>query len=147
MKKPLPPTYFFVSLVLTVGLHFWVPVIQLIHAPYRYIGLPLILVGIWLVLWTDRLFKNVETTVKPFERPSVLVVEGPFRFSRHPMYVFMGAILLGVAVFLGSLAAFLPPIAFLIAMQVVFIPHEEKSMEETFRQTYIDYRNRVRRWL
>ena len=146
-SKLLPPTYFFIYLLLTIGLHFIVPIMQLIYAPYRFIGILLLGIGIWLNMWADGLFKKKNTTVKPFEKSSALILEGPFRFSRHPMYLGMVIALLGVAIILGSLITFLVPIAFFITMQIVFIRHEEKALEQTFGQEYLDYKNRVRCWL
>ena len=146
-KKPLPPTYFMTSLILEIGLHFVVPINQLYRTPYRYLGIIPIIFGIVLNLWTDNLFKKKETTVKPFEKPSAFIKNGPFRISRHPMYLGMVAILLGGAFVLGSITAFIFPVLFFIAMEIVFIRHEEISLEETFGQTYLDYKKTVRRWI
>ena len=142
-----PPTYFLIFLLLAILLHFVLPVIQIINSPYKYIGILLLGIGIWLNMWADGLFKRKNTTVKPFEKSSALILDGPFRFSRHPMYLGMVIALLGVAIILGSLITFLVPIAFFISMQIVFIRHEEKALEQTFGQKYLDYKKRVRSWL
>lgn len=142
-----PPTYFLIFLLLAILLHFVLPVIQIINSPYKYIGILLFGIGFWLNMWADGLFKRKNTTVKPFEKSSALILEGPFRFSRHPMYLGMVIALLGVAIILGSLITFLVPIAFFVSMQIVFIRHEEKALEQTFGQEYLDYKNRVRSWL
>ncbi|MDD5173200.1 MAG: methyltransferase, partial [Patescibacteria group bacterium] len=68
-------------------------------------------------IWTDNIFKKGKTTVKPHEKPSTLIVSGPFRLSRHPMYLGMAAILFGVSILLGSLTLFIFPIIFGILMQ------------------------------
>jgi len=146
-RKPLPPTYFIIYLLLAIGLHFVLPITKLIHSPYNYIGILLIGIGIWLNIWADGLFKKKTTTVKPFEKSAYLIEEGPFLFSRHPMYLGMVAILLGVAVLLGSITCFIAPVGFFITMNVAFIWHEEKALKETFGQRFIDYKKRVRRWL
>jgi protein-S-isoprenylcysteine O-methyltransferase Ste14 len=52
-------------------------------------------------------FTKSKTTVKPHEIPTSLEISGPFRISRHPMYLGMAAILLGVAIVLGSLLSFI----------------------------------------
>ena len=104
-------------------------------------------IGFVINLWTDRLFKMDKTTVKPFERPTYLEISGPFRISRHPMYLGMLAILLGTAVVLGSVACFIPPLLFLIAMEIFYIPREESNLEKVFGETYLDYKNRVRKWI
>jgi len=123
------------------------PLVQIVQTPYRYAGILLIGIGIWLNIWGDGLFKREKTTIKPFEQSSVLIVEGPFRFSRHPMYLGMVAILLGVAIICGSLITFVAPITFFIIMSVVFVPVEEKAMEVTFGNEYLEYKARVRQWL
>ncbi len=146
-SKLLPPTYFFIFLLLTIGLHFILPIMQLIYAPYRFIGILLLGIGFWLNMWADGLFKKKNTTVKPFEKSTSLILEGPFRISRHPMYLGMVIALLGMAIILGSLITFLVPIAFFITMQIVFIRHEERALEQTFGQKYLDYKKRVRSWL
>jgi protein-S-isoprenylcysteine O-methyltransferase Ste14 len=147
MKKLLPPTYLKIYLLLAIGLHFTVPIIKLIKPPWSFIGFLLIGLGIGLNLWADKLFKKENTTVKPFLDPSALLSEGPFRFSRHPMYLGMVIALAGIAMVLGSLTAFLAPLAFFITMEIIFIPIEEKAMENIFGQKYLDYKKRVRQWL
>ena len=149
MKKSgiLPPTYFYVFLLLAIGLHFLLPLKKFIVTPYNYIGILLIGIGIWFNIWADRLFKNKKTTVKPFEKSSFLIEEGPFIFTRNPMYLGMVIILLGVAVLLGSFSPFLMPVAFFVLISITFIPQEEKALEETFGQSFVEYKKRVRRWL
>jgi protein-S-isoprenylcysteine O-methyltransferase Ste14 len=146
-SKLEPPTYFLICLLLALVLHFVVPIKRLIFFPYTLIGVPLIVVGIWLNVWADGLFKRAKTTVKPSEKSSTLVLEGPYRISRHPMYLGMVIALLGVAILLGSVTPFLAPIACFITMQILFIRHEEQAMEETFGEAYTEYKKRVRCWI
>ena len=146
-KKIMPPTYFIVLLFLSIGLHFVFPVMRLISSPYNYLGILIIIFGIILNLWTDSLFKKKQTTVKPHEMPNFFISSGPFRISRHPMYLGMALILLGVAVFLGSLITFVFPIIFVIIMEKLFIPIEEKNLEKKFGNKYIAYKKRVRKWI
>jgi protein-S-isoprenylcysteine O-methyltransferase Ste14 len=148
MKTKLqPPTYFLASVVLLIGLHFTIPLMRLIILPYRYLGGLLIIFGVFLNLWADSLFKKHATTVKPYETPMYLAVSGPFRITRHPMYLGMVSILLGLAVALGSLVSMIVPILFLMVTEVMFIPYEEKSLEQIFKKEYLDYKKKVRRWI
>jgi protein-S-isoprenylcysteine O-methyltransferase Ste14 len=146
-KKILPPTIFWISLVLSIGLHFILPIKKFITAPYNYIGILPICAGVFLNLWTDRLFKNKHTTVKPFEKSSYLIEEGPFVFSRNPMYLGMTMILLGTSITLGSVIPFIITVVFHFVISLSFILPEEQSLEETFGQDFIEYKKRVRRWL
>lgn len=146
MKKILnPPAYLFTFLILGLFLHFVFPIKKLVYFPWNLLGIVLIVFGSVLNVWADSLFKKEKTTIKPFEKPSVLVVTGPFRLSRHPMYLGMVMLLLGVAVLLGSLSSFLAPLLMFISCEKFFIPHEEKSLEKIFGGEYKEYRKRVRR--
>lgn len=98
-------------------------------------------------IWADNLFKEKNISVKPHEPPAELETSGPFRLSRHPMYLGMVLVLLGAAVLLGSLVTFIFPIAFVIAMNLMFIPLEEKNAEEIFGEKYLGYKRKVRRWV
>ena len=142
-----PPAYFASLLILAMLSHLIYPGRQVVEPPYVYLGLPLVVLGAALNLWADSLFKKGKTTVKPREMPSKLVASGPFRISRHPMYLGMAAILLGQAVFLGSLTTFAFPLIFAILMEALFISTEEENLEKAFGKEYRDYKRRVRRWI
>lgn len=146
-SKVNPPTYFYAFLFLCLLLHFLVPIKKVIPHPYNYLGLTLIVFGTVINIWTDSLFKKSNTTVKPYENPTSLEVEGPFRISRHPMYLGMAATLLGLALLLGSLITVVFPFCFVLLMEILFIPVEEKNLQSIFGDEYMSYRRRVRRWL
>jgi len=143
----MPTTYLLISLALTIGLNFIFPIKRIIHSPNTYMGVIFILFGVLINVWADNLFKKSRTTVKPHETPTSFEVSCPFRISRHPMYLGMCAILLGVAIILGSISTFVVPIFFIILMEIVFIPFEEKNLEQEFREKYLDYKKKVRRWI
>lgn len=146
-KKIFPPTYFIILLLLSIGLHFIFPIKKIIFPPYAYFGWILIIFGAVLNIWTDSLFKKGKTTVKPFEKPTELIIKGPFKISRHPMYLGMVAVLLGVAILHGTLIIFIFPVIFIVLSEKLFIPYEENNLKEVFGENYIYYKNRVRRWL
>jgi len=143
----LPTTYFLSSLVLSIGLHFVFPIIRLIYPPYSYLGYVFIVFGGVMNVWTDTVFKKSNTTVKPYLSPTTLITHGPFRISRHPMYLGMTAVLLGAAVIHGSLIGFVLTVLFVVTMDIGFIPLEEKKCREAFDQQYLDYQKKVRRWI
>jgi len=59
----------------------------------------------------------------------------------------MTAILLGVAIILGSVITFVFPALFVISMEILFIPYEEENLEEAFGEEYLNYRQKVRCWI
>jgi len=146
-SKILPPTYFYLLLILLIIFHFILPILYFIKPPFSYLGVILIVFGISINLQTDKLFRQKETTVKPYEKPSKLIREGPFTFSRHPMYLGMVLILLGISILLGSLITILFPLLFFFVMQLLFIPYEEKQMQKQFKNEYTSYKKKVRKWI
>ena len=146
-SKILPPAYFYSILFFSIILHFIFPISLIIKTPFSYFGIILVILGIALNIWTDKLFKNKKTTVKPYEKPSQLITNGPFKISRHPMYLGMLLILIGITIFLGSIITILFPIIFVMLMEILFIPFEEKNIEEIFKNEFLSYKKRVRRWI
>ncbi len=149
MKKKaiLPPTFFMTAATVSIAFHFAMPVVTFVDYPFNLLGIVPIVFGSVLNLWADQIFKKASTTVKPFEKPSVLIVDGPFRWCRHPMYLGMLAILLGISIICGSLASFIGSIAFWIIVRIRFVPVEEQSMMETFGDEYREYKQRVHIWM
>jgi protein-S-isoprenylcysteine O-methyltransferase Ste14 len=146
-KSILPPTYFFVLLGLSVVTIFLIPVFRVDYFPGNLFGILLIISGLTINIWADHLFKIRQTTVLPHEKPTRLTVDGPFKISRHPMYLGMAALLLGIAILSQALIAFLFPVLFIIIIERKFIPIEETNLRQVFGAEYAQYRAQVRRWL
>jgi protein-S-isoprenylcysteine O-methyltransferase Ste14 len=85
-------------------------------------------------------------TPAPFDPPRRLVVSGPYRFARNPMYVGAGAALLGAALYYESLQLVVYAVGFLLVMQLFVRLYEEPILRETFGCEYQDYCLRVGRW-
>lgn len=147
MKKILPPTYFFICLIISVLLFYILPLTQIIRYPFNLIGFLFFIVGAGLNIWTDQLLKKEKTTVKPFEKPAVLIQTGPFKFSRNPMYLGMALLLLGFEIILGSVTSFIGIVLFVFIMESLFIPDEEKIQLELFGEEYMKYKKKVGRWI
>ena len=146
-QKVLPPVWFLLSIILMVGLHLWLPVKQLFLPPITYWGIVAILVGIVMILACASLFRQQNTTIKPFQESSYLVTEGLFSYSRNPIYLGMIITLIGVWIVLGSLTPLVIIPIFSWLIQEMFIKQEEKMLEEKFEKEYQEYKATVRRWL
>src|SRR5262249_31211454 len=76
--------------------------------PLRYLGSPLILFGVAGLLWCIwDFFSAGRGTLAPIDPPRRLVVRGLYKYVRNPMYVSVVTILLGEAIFLGSMSVLL----------------------------------------
>ncbi len=143
----MPPVYFLFTVLLIAALHWFLPIAKLIDAPLSYIGLLITGSGFIIVVVPARAFQTHATTIRPFEESDVLVTDGFYRITRNPMYLGMVIILVGVAIFLGTLASFLPIPFFVMLIQRRFIQKEEAMLAESFGDQYIEYKKSVRRWI
>lgn len=146
IRKIMPTTYFTILLVLTIVSGLFLDMEKIVYLPYTYAGILLITFGIIMNIWADFLFKNRSTTVKPHERPTSLVVTGPFRISRHPMYLGMFSVLLGCSLVFGKILSFLFPVVFFVLMQIFFVGMEEENLVKAFGREYVEYKEKVRSW-
>lgn len=143
-----PPLIFAAFLVPGLALHLIWPVV--ISNRYLWgrlaIGGHLLFVAGTIAIQAFWLMRKKDTPID-FNKPSTAIVTGgPFRFTRNPLYLSLLMLYAAIAIFLNSLW-FLP---FLIVMLALFngiAKKEEKYLEETLREDYIDYKSRVRRWL
>ena len=81
------PVYFLASALLMLLLHLGLPGPQLVHGPWRWLGLLPVVAGIALAVAGERAFKRAGTAVLSFSEPSAVVTGGPFAFTRNPMYL------------------------------------------------------------
>ena len=142
-----PPNYLLLAIVIMVFLHFLLPGVTILTNLWRFLGaLPLAL-GVMLNLIADKSLKMYKTTVKPCEESTALIMNGVFRATRHPMYLGFVLILFGIAMLMGSLTPYIIVFVFGVFMDTTFIRFEEQKLEETFGETWLGYKRRVRRWI
>ena len=94
-------------------------------------------------------FLRHRTTVDPVrvERAQHLVVDGPNRLTRNPMYLGLAGTLLAHAIARRSPSAVIPLVGFAWLIDRYQIPAEEAALEARFGQDYLDYQEAVPRWL
>lgn len=103
--------------------------------------------GLALAVSCFILFARRRTTIMPSGHPSRLVLDGPYRFTRNPMYLALVLSYVGLCLQLGLLwAVALLPLPWL-ALQRYVIPFEEARLRNEFGRQYSAYCARVRRWL
>ena len=101
-----------------------------------------------LALWCILAFALVgKGTPAPFDPPRRLVVAGPYRYVRNPMYIGAGLALTGAAMFYGSLRLLGYVGLFLLATHAFVVLYEEPALTRLFGHEYRAYQTRVRRWL
>jgi protein-S-isoprenylcysteine O-methyltransferase Ste14 len=142
-----PPVLFLAMLVLQVGIHRLRPGPTLLRWPLDLSGVLPVAMGIALTIAGERRFSRAGIAVRPFSRSHRLVMDGPFRWSRNPMYLGLIIALVGTAMLLGSATPFVIPPVFAILLRESFIRAEEQWLSSQFGNEYRQYASRVRRWL
>jgi len=113
----------------------------------RPLGWLLVGIGLALFGWTLATFWRHRTTVNPYKAASTLCINGPFRFSRNPIYVGDWFIFAGVSLLLTTAWPLLFAPLIWAMLRYGVIRHEEAHLQARFGDAYRDYQTRVRRWL
>jgi protein-S-isoprenylcysteine O-methyltransferase Ste14 len=85
-------------------------------------------------------------TPAPFDPPRRLVVRGPYRFVRNPMYIGAALAVAGAALFYESVALVVFVAGFLLVTHLFVVLYEEPTLRRTFGPEYESYCQRVHRW-
>jgi protein-S-isoprenylcysteine O-methyltransferase Ste14 len=86
-------------------------------------------------------------TPAPFDPPRKLVMRGPYRFVRNPMYIGAAVALLGAALFYWSAALIAFVAGFLIVTHLFVVLYEEPTLRRMFGPEYTSYCAHVHRWM
>jgi protein-S-isoprenylcysteine O-methyltransferase Ste14 len=115
--------------------------------PRMLIGWVLAGAGVALAANAIVLFRRAGTSPVPIQPTTALVVRGPYRFTRNPMYVGLAALYAGIALLVNSLWPLLVLPVVLVVIRWQVIAREEAYLERKFGDAYRAYTARVRRWL
>ena len=111
------------------------------------IGWSFIILGILLFCWSCIHFIKAKTFIDIRKSTTKLITQGPYKFSRNPMYLSNALLYLGVAIVFGQTVTLGCIIPCLIVLHYYTIVKEEQYLESKFGKIYLSYRQRVRRWV
>jgi protein-S-isoprenylcysteine O-methyltransferase Ste14 len=121
------------------------------HRPNPHTGViagALFLAGGLLLGWCVREFYVAgRGTLAPWAPPQQLVVSGPYRYSRNPMYIAVGLILAGWAVLYCSSVLLIYAASVGVAFQLRVLFGEEPRLARSFGAAWESYRAQTKRWL
>ena len=113
----------------------------------RLLGTGVAIAGLGLALWCVATFALVgRGTPAPFDPPRQLVVRGPYRFVRNPMYIGAILALAGAATAYRSATLLAYAAAFAVVTHLFVVGYEEPTLRRTFGEDYDRYCRDVRRW-
>lgn len=146
-----PPTLFVVGLAVGWLLDARVRRLAIAGSPsiagiLDFAGLTLVALGLVLAAWGALTFLRHKTAIIPHRPASTIVVAGPYRLTRNPMYLGFTTAYLGSALVMNTWWAMLLLPLVLILLDRLVIQREERYLTAAFGEEYVAYQRRVGRW-
>ncbi len=120
----------------------WQPIVSV-----SVLGGVLVALGFSCMMWARILFTSRNTTLFVGRPSAQLVCDGPFRWSRNPMYVGVLVFLMGLALWVGTWPFYMAVPSTFLFLNFFHIPREERLLRESFGEQYLTYSKDVRQWL
>jgi protein-S-isoprenylcysteine O-methyltransferase Ste14 len=143
----LPPLIYATAFVVGWLIYLAFPVPVLPDKLARVIGGLLGLASFPIAITALYALRRAQTTFDTMKPTTAIVTEGPYRYSRNPLYVSLTLLYLGVALLINVLWIVLLVVPILVVMQRGVIGREEAYLERKFGEEYLNYKARVRRWV
>jgi protein-S-isoprenylcysteine O-methyltransferase Ste14 len=143
-----PPLAWGLAVLAGLGLDWVVPLPFLpADLPVGWLGALVFILALVLFAWAIVTVTKAGSNV-PTNRPTTTIVEnGPYRFTRNPIYLGMFLGLIGLAIAFDNLWLLLTLVPFALVIRYGVVAREEAYLERKFGDVYRGYRSRVRRWL
>jgi protein-S-isoprenylcysteine O-methyltransferase Ste14 len=111
------------------------------------LGATLVALAVVLFIASVARFRAANTPV-PGNKPTTAIVrEGPYRFTRNPIYLAFSLLQLGIAIWYNSVWLLATLAGAVALIHYVVIRREEQYLERRFGDEYLAYKASVRRWL
>ena len=146
----LPPPVIFLGHLLSALVLQWIvplPIPAPWSLPARILGGLLLLGGLVIAGAAVREMRRLHTSPDPHQAVAALVISGPYRFSRNPIYLGMLLIFLGFTLLAATLWGLLIGPFLIRAVVRSIIRAEEAYLQGRFKEQYSLYRSLVRRWI
>lgn len=144
----IPPPFFYVAAIGGGAVLQRLAPLPIGGGPWRLVA-ALVLIAAFGALLTASFtsFWTRRTTVIPNRPATALVIAGPYRFTRNPMYVALALLTAGTGLWLNSWWVLVLLAPAIVAIDRVIIAREEAYLRRRFGADYDAYVRRVRRWL
>jgi protein-S-isoprenylcysteine O-methyltransferase Ste14 len=142
-----PPRIAVSLTLIAAALHWSFKIWEDVRISWLWGGVILGLTGFSMMMWSWGLFKKRNVGICPKAETTSLVTDGPYRFTRNPMYLGFVLMLAGIALSVGTPPFYLSAIAYFMILNSVFCPYEESKLISSFGTECIQYMSKVRRWI
>lgn len=149
-RVPWPPIIYLLAIAIAIMLTLlyplpWItePISDLLFAA----GWLAILGVVAIEVSAIRALRRGNTTIRPDKASDHLVMDGPFSFTRNPIYFGNTLLMIGIGMVSSSLWFIALALIAAFATQKLAIEREERHLQSRFGKKYLDYTKRVRRWI
>jgi protein-S-isoprenylcysteine O-methyltransferase Ste14 len=142
-----PPLLYGVTFLVVLALRWFWPMPIFGHPIALWSGVALVALGVAIIIWGRKSFQAAGTNISPFLPTTSIVITGPFRFSRNPLYVSLTLMYLGLTLAVNTWWGIVVLVPLLMIMHRGVVLREERYLEQKFGETYRQYRSKVRRYL
>lgn len=113
---------------------------------YREIGLFVMVVGTLFIYWAQSTSGKSKKQALATNTPRNFA-RGPYKITRNPTHIGLAMLTIGFGFVSGSFFILFFSILAFLTSKIVFLPAEEKVLEQKYGQEYLDYKKKVRSWL
>jgi protein-S-isoprenylcysteine O-methyltransferase Ste14 len=142
-----PPFIWLICAAVSGLLHFIHPSRMMSYRVSLPIGIALLVVAPSLAISALLVMKAAGTNVNPSEPALTIVRNGPYRFTRNPMYLALCLLQLALGFLLDDWVTLLLVIPLALVLHHGVILREEKYLEAKFGERYLGLKRNVRRWI
>jgi protein-S-isoprenylcysteine O-methyltransferase Ste14 len=142
-----PPLIWLVNAVISVLVHMFVQLSITRYGVCLVCGIIFVILAPTLALSAIRTMKAAGTNILPSKSALTIVRDGPFRFTRNPMYLSFCLVQIALGFFLNDWITlfFVVPLAVIFHYGIVL--REERYLTAKFGEPYLQYKRQVRRWI
>ncbi len=145
-----PPPFLYAAAVLggyVLNPRVPLPIVRGGSGALAILALVVCVLGMALAASAIQRFRHYGTPLVPIEPTTAIAKDGPYRFTRNPMYLGLLILSCGLALAMNSIWTLVLMVPAVIAMNVFVIAREERYLERKFGAEYVEYKQRVRRWV
>ena len=107
----------------------------------------ILVIAFFLLAWSAIWFWRKKTPIEPHHTPKTLIVEGPYRLSRNPIYLALVLLTLAIAIGQGSAFGLIVAVGLWRVLDQRFASMEEALLITTFGEEAHRYLGQTRRWI
>ena len=143
----LPPIWWVCSVAIIYGVKWLAPQVHVQSRFLDVVSWVLLCGALAIIAWSAIWFWQKRTPIEPHHTPKSLIVEGPYRFSRNPIYLALVLLTVASALGHGSIVGICCAFGLWWILDRRFAAKEEALLKQTFGDDAERYLSGTRRWV